>query len=367
MRFMAARMPAFAAICVIAGLPLAQSTAHAAEREGAAESDRAMNDGAARSSSLSFDLDHAVALGERMPRLQSLLVSHRGTRVLERYFHGHRPDELANIKSVSKSMISALVGIAIERGYIGSVDVSIDEYFPVQLAETDPSKARITIENLLTMQAGLRSTSNGHYGAWIQNPNWVDAVLGQPLESRPGEAMLYSTGNTHLLSAVLTQATGRDTLEFAREVLAEPLGFKLAAWPRDPQGIYVGGNDMELTPGQMLAFGELYINEGRAGSRQIIPAEWVDASLRPHATSPVGDDRAYGYGWWICTLAGYRAPHAWGYGGQFIVLVPDLDLVIVTTSAWIPDAIANEHANRVYALLQHVIRVVAEGAPSSRG
>jgi CubicO group peptidase (beta-lactamase class C family) len=361
MRFAAARMPAYAVIFVITALPLAQSTACAAEREGVDESDRTIPDGAARSGSQSLDLEPAVALGETMPRLHSLLVSHGGTRVLERYFNGHRPDELANIKSVSKSVVSALVGIAIDRGYIDTIDVSIDEYFPVQLAsESDPSKARITIENLLTMQAGLRSTSNGHYGAWIQSANWVDAALRQPLESRPGETMLYSTGNTHLLSAILTKATGRDTLEFAREVLAEPLGFKLAAWPRDPQGIYVGGNDMELTPRQMLAFGELYINEGRTGNRQIIPAQWVEASLRPHATSPGGEDRAYGYGWWICTLAGHRAPHAWGYGGQFIMLVPDLDLVIVTTSSWIPDASANEHANRVYELLQRVIRAVAD-------
>ena len=222
-------------------------------------------------------------------------------------------------------------------------------------------------ENLLTMQAGLRSTSNDNYRAWISTDNWIESALSQPLETLPGRQMQYSTGDSHLLSAILTQATGRSTLEFARAVLAEPLGFTLSPWPRDPQGIYVGGNDMKLTPRQLLAFGELYLNGGRAGGRQIVPAAWVEASLRPQSKSLLGEGRYYGYGWWICTLAGQRAPHAWGYGGQFVVLVPALDLVIVTTSSSHPDAAANEHANQVYQLLQYIIEsmTAALSSPSS--
>ena len=313
-------------------------------------------------------LDRAVAAGKEMPRLQSLLVSHRGRLVLERYFNGYGPDDLANVKSVSKSIVSALVGIAIQQGYISRVDAEIGEYFAEELAsELEPKKSKITVENLLTMQAGLRSTSNDNYGAWISTDNWVESALAQPLETLPGTQMQYSTGDSHLLSAILTQATGRSTLEFAREVLAEPLGFTLPPWPRDPQGIYVGGNDMELTPRQLLAFGELYLNGGRTGGRQIVPAAWVDASLRPQAKSPLGEDRFYGYGWWTCTLAGQTAPHAWGYGGQFVVLVPGLDLVIVTTSSSDPDAAAHEHANQVYQLLQYIIESMsaALSSPSS--
>ena len=310
-------------------------------------------------------LDRAVAVGEEMPRLQSLLVSRRGRLVLERYFNGYGPDDLANVKSVSKSILSALVGIAIQQGYISRVDAEIGEYFAEELAsEPEHKKSRITVENLLTMQAGLRSTSNDNYSAWISTDNWVEAALAQPLETSPGTQMQYSTGDSHLLSAVLTQATGRSTLEFARAVLAEPLGFTLSPWPRDPQGIYVGGNDMRLTPRQLLAFGELYLNGGRAGGRQIVPAAWVEASLRAQAKSPLGEDRYYGYGWWTCTLAGQTAPHAWGYGGQFVVLVPALDLVIVTTSSSDPDAAAHEHANQVYQLLHYIIESMS-AAPSS--
>jgi CubicO group peptidase (beta-lactamase class C family) len=306
-------------------------------------------------------LEEVARAGDAMPRLHSLLVSQHGQLSIERYFNGARPGDLANVKSVSKSVVSALVGIAIEQGYLDGVEVPIGSYFASELSgEGDADKARITVRHLLTMQSGLESTSNGRYAAWTAHEDWIAAALHKPLESLPGRRMQYSTGNTHLLSAMLTRATGMTTLEFGREVLGEPLGFELAEWPRDPSGVYVGGNDMNLTPRQMLAFGELYLNGGARNGRQVVPAAWVDASLQPHAHSPVGEARDYGYGWWICRLAGYRAPHAWGYGGQFIVLVPDLGLVIVTTSSAEPSPTSHEHANDVYQLIQRVISVVGE-------
>jgi CubicO group peptidase (beta-lactamase class C family) len=346
MRFMAARMRAFLVVYLLGALSSVSPWASA----GSPAED-------VDEPPLALDLDGAIATGESMPRLHSLLVSQRGQLVLERYFNGRQANDLDNVKSVSKSILSALIGIAIDQGYIAALDTTIGEYFraqpPLQL---NPQKATITLEQLLTMTAGLRTTSNGNYGRWVSSDDWVSAVLEQPLESEPGQLMEYSTGNTHLLSAILTKATGRSTLEFARETLAEPLGFELAAWPRDPQGIFFGGNDMQLTPRQMLAFGELFLNKGRVGDEQIVPSVWIDASLQPRSRSPLGEGRYYGYGWWVCTLAGYVAPHAWGHGGQFIVLVPALDLVIVTTSSTSVDTGAHEHANDVYQLIQYVIR-----------
>ena len=182
------------------------------------------------------------------------------------------------------------------------------------------------------MQSGLASTSNRNYGAWVQSPHWVRHVLRRPIESEPGTTMRYSTGNTHLLSAILTKVSGKSTWQFAQETLARPLGFSLAEWPRDPQGVYFGGNDMLLTPRQMLAFGELYLHRGRANDRQIVPAAWVEASLIPRTRSNIsGQD--YGYGWWSREMAGVRAYFAWGFGGQFIFVVPALDLTIASTSS----------------------------------
>ena len=311
------------------------------------------------------DIDRLVSSGGVSSRIRSLLISRNGELIYERYFNDFGPDDLTNVKSVSKSIMSALIGIAIADHLIDGVETGIDEYFREELVELgNPAIAAISIENLLTMQAGLGSTSNRNYGAWVHSKNWVSAALRMPMEATPGREMLYSTGNTHLLSAIIERATGRSTLEFARESLAEPLGFSLAPWPRDPQGVYFGGNDMELTPRQMLAFGELYLNGGRIGSRRVIDESWVEASLMPRARSPHGHGRYYGYGWWIAELAGRLVPHAWGHGGQFIMLVPDLDLVLVTTSAPDADAAAHDHANKVYAMLQHLIRNIDDRANS---
>jgi CubicO group peptidase (beta-lactamase class C family) len=210
-----------------------------------------------------IEVDAIARAAGDLPRLHSVLVSWRGSLVVERYFNGARPARLDNIKSASKSIISALVGIAIERGLIAGVKQPIAPFFGGLLdRERDVLKRQITIEDLLTMRSGLQSTSNRNYGSWVQSPNWVRHILSRPIESEPGTNMQYSTGNTHLLSAILTKASGRTTRQFAQDVLARPLGFSLAEWPRDPQGVYFGGNDMLLTPRQMMAFGELYLHRG---------------------------------------------------------------------------------------------------------
>src|SRR5688572_27944313 len=118
----------------------------------------------------------------------------------------------------------------------------------------------MTVEDLLTMRSGMEGTSNRNYGAWELSSNWVQLALARPMFAAPGEEMEYSTGNTHLLSAIITRASGQSTWQFANEVLARPLGVSLPQWPRDPQDIYFGDNDMLMTPRQMLAFGELYLN-----------------------------------------------------------------------------------------------------------
>jgi len=244
-------------------------------------------------------LDAAVKAAADLPRLRSLLVSLGDTAVVERYFRGTRATTPANMKSASKAVISGLVGIAIERKLIPGVDAPIAPDFPDLLGPSaEPQKRKITIEDLLTMRAGLESTSMRNYGAWVQSANWVRYVLTRRLTGTPGVDMIYSTGDYHLLSAILTKVSGVSTLAFAREALAKPIGITLAAWPQDPQGIYFGGNEMLMTPRQMVAFGELYLHRGRANGRQIVPAAWVDASFVPRGRSQ-WSEQLFGYGWWI--------------------------------------------------------------------
>ena len=299
-------------------------------------------------------LDGALDAAGDLPRLRSLLVSWRGTLVLERYYNGASATRLANIKSASKSVLSALVGIAIHRGHL-HLRQPIVEFFPsLHSSKSDPLKQQITVEDLLTMRSGLQSTSNRYYGAWVQSRNWVEYALSRPLESQPGGSMDYSTGNSHLLSAILTRATGKSTWQFAQEFLARPLGFSLARWPQDPQGVYFGGNDMLMTPRQMVAFGELFRNRGEAGGRQIVPAAWVDESFVPRAHSRWSGQQ-YGYGWWVRELAGHEVRYAWGFGGQFIFIVPDLELVVVTTSASTVDDERRTHRRTIADVVEHLV------------
>ncbi len=275
----------------------------------------------------------AARAAAELPRLHSLLVSRDGKLVLEYYGRGVRPNRPANIKSASKSVISALVGIAIDRGLIESVREPIVTYFPELRRDPDPRKQAITVEDLLTMRSGLESTSGENYGTWVRSRNWVSYALGRPLIADPGTGMQYSTGTSHLLSAILTKVSKTSTWQFAQRTLGRPLGITLPRWPRDPQGIYFGGNEMLMTPRQMITFGELYLNAGRVGTRQVVPSAWVETSCVARTTSRFDPGREYGYGWWIDEIGASNACFAWGFGGQYIMVFRAQGLVVAVTSS----------------------------------
>lgn len=296
------------------------------------------------------------AAAAALPRLHSLVVSQQGQTTFEYYAKGHSATRGANIKSASKSVIATLVGIAIERQLIPGLDTPIVRWFPELKKDPDPRKAAITIANLLSMRSGLASTSGDQYGRWVTSANWVRHALNRPLVSAPGTSMEYSTGTSHILSAILTRATAKSTLQFANEVLGRPLGFTFAPWTRDPQGIYLGGNEMVMTPRQMIALGELYLNRGRAGTRQVVSAQWVDDSCTPRTRSRWDSDREYGYGWWSQDFAGHRACFAWGFGGQYIFVFRSLNTVVAVTSATTVSDERRGYRRQLFDLLeQHIL------------
>ncbi|MGE3511253.1 MAG: serine hydrolase domain-containing protein [Vicinamibacterales bacterium] len=302
-----------------------------------------------QTSGIAADFSAALDALQHLPRLRSVLVSHNGELLLERYFGGAHATRPANIKSAAKSVLSALIGIAIDRRLLPGVEQPIGTYFPDLLSgEANRTKRAITIENLLTMRSGLEPTSNRHYGAWVQSPHWIRHVLSRKLLAPPGTSMDYSTGNSHVLSAILTRATGTSTWQFADRHLGRPLGFALPRWPQDPQGIYFGGNDMLMTPRQMVAFGELYLRRGLVEQTRVLSEAWIRESLVPRTTS-AWSGQSYGYGWWIRPVGGYDSFHAWGFGGQYIFVVPALDLVVVTTSSPEPVALPRRSASRPMA------------------
>jgi CubicO group peptidase (beta-lactamase class C family) len=295
------------------------------------------------------------AAAAQLPRLHSLLVSRNGRLVFEHYAKGMGPGRAANVKSASKSIISALVGIAIDRKILAGVNEPIVQFFPEIARDPDRRKAQITIEHLLTMRSGLQSTSFDNYGPWVRSRNWIAYVLRQPVVSEPGTTMEYSTGSTHLLSAILTKATKRSTWAFLQENLGAPLGLTFSRWARDPQGIYFGGNEMLMTPRQMMAIGELYLNRGRMRDRQVVPATWVEASCTPRGRSRFNPDQMYGYGWWMRDFAGHQACFAWGYGGQYIMVFRDLNLVVVTTSSTAVDDERRDYRRQLFELVERLI------------
>lgn len=310
-------------------------------------------------------VEAAFAIAAELPRLRCLVVARHGEIQGERCFRGFELDGYANVKSVSKSILSALIGIAIADEHLQGVDQPIAPFFSEYLAgDTSSHRRAITVGHLLSMQAGLERTSGANYGRWVTSPNWVRYAITRPVEAEPGTTRAYSTGNSHLLSAILTEATGVSTWEYARERLAEPLGVQLPRWLTDPQGIYFGGNEMQLTPHGMMRFGELYRNEGRYDGRQIVPESWVRESLTARTRSRFGGEE-YGYSWFIGDAGTYPMFYAWGYGGQYIFVIPDLEMTVVTTSD--PDAPrARGHNQAILRLLRdHLVPAAEVGAEGS--
>jgi CubicO group peptidase (beta-lactamase class C family) len=197
----------------------------------------------------------------------------------------------------------------------------------------------------------------------VSSRDWVRYAITRPFVDEPGGRMLYSTGSSHLLSAILTRATGSSTLAYARARLMGPLGIELAGWTRDPQGVYFGGNEMRMRPRDMLTFGELYRNGGLHEGVQVVPAGWIRESWTPRTSSPYNGHR-YGLGWWMRTARGHDVHFAWGYGGQYIFVVPDLRLTVVTTS----DPVApreGSHNRSLHRLIDELLIPAAEQGASA--
>ncbi len=270
---------------------------------------------------------------ENAAPLNSLIISFEGSIIAEHYFRGMSPDLQVNVKSVSKTIMSAMIGIAVQEGFISSLNQRVADLLPVYFNDqTDPGKREITIKNLITMRAGLEGTSFDNYNPWILSRDWIQYALNRPLTAVPGTRYEYSTGNTHLLSVILTEEAGMSTYNFGRKYLFEPLGITLLPWDRDPKGYYLGGNNMHLTPREMLAFGQLYLHDGMNGDRRILSNEWIENSWTPIRRSSFSSS-GYGYGWWYRRTSGFDVYYASGYGGQYIFVVPDLDLTVVATSS----------------------------------
>ena len=306
-------------------------------------------------------LDRVAEKARGLDQLNSLIVAQHGEIVLGESFRGPALDHPANVKSVSKTLVAALTGAALDRGLLSGADQPLSELMPELIpTEADPRVGDITVADLLTMQAGLERTSGANYGRWVQSRDWVRFALTRSFIAEPGARMLYSTGSYHLLGVALTQASGRSLLELARDWLGAPLEIDFPAWTRDPQGCYLGGNNMLLSPLALLRFGELYRQGGLWQERRVLSTDWVEASWQPRTYSPFSR-HDYGYGWFLARVSGQRVAYARGYGGQMLYLVPDLGLTVVVTSDPNRPARSRGYVGDLNALLAEDIIPAAEG------
>lgn len=271
----------------------------------------------------------AERVGSGLPQLHAIQVQRGAEVVFAAAPRGGGLDRAANIKSCAKSLVALLLGIAISRGEVAGVGARLGDVAPGLIpSDATEGVADLTMEDLVTMRAGLERTSGGNYGAWVSSANWVADALRRPMVAEPGGRMLYSTGTTHVLGAALAVATGESLLAQMRGRLGGPMDFSVPPWTRDPQGRYLGGNQMALTPRAMLALAAMVRDGGRHGGRRVVPEDWIAASRIPRTRSR-WSGLGYGYGWFLSDT-GYLI--ARGYGGQIIAAHPEADLAVAITS-----------------------------------
>lgn len=296
-----------------------------------------------------------------LPQSRSMIVAQHGAVLREQTVRGPGLDTPVNIKSAAKSVLAAIAGVALDRGVLEGLDQPVAPLLKAYLpASPDPRLATITLEHLLTMEAGLERTSGRNYGRWVTSRNWVAYALAQPFVDEPGGRMLYSTGTSHILSAALTAAAGKTTLELARDYLGGPLGITIPPWPRDPQGIYFGGNDMLVSPRSLLKFGEMYRNGGLHEGRQVLSRAYIEDSFRSRGGRSPYNGYTYGLGWWIREAAGHPVYFAWGYGGQMVYVLPSLALTVVMTSDPAARGV-DGHVQALHGLIDRTVIAVAAG------
>ncbi len=270
------------------------------------------------------------AVEEQSLRLNGILIIRHGAIVFEHYSGSSGQTSRTEIFSCTKSFTSTLIGIALDKGLLKSIDQPVLELFADRSFENvDERKQAMTIENVLTMTPGLQwEEGDAAYTQMFRSADWLAYVMGKPMEFQPGAQFEYNSGASHVLSAIVHKATGIKTADFARTNLFEPLGISNVRWDTDAEGNAIGGWGLKLAPRELAKLGYLFLHEGEWDGQQIVSRDWIEAATEKHVSTD--GDLGYGYQWWIDT--GAEAYMALGRFGQTIYVKPDLDLVVVVTA-----------------------------------
>jgi CubicO group peptidase (beta-lactamase class C family) len=286
----------------------------------------------------------------RRANVYALLVRQRGEVVFERYYRGRSALSPLDIRSATKSVLSALVGVAIGRGLLAGLDETVDVLLP---EHAGPGTAGLTLDHLLTMTAGLAWDEALDFGALAPGRDWVAEALARPRRDRPGQTFAYSSAASQVVAAALAGRVGGDLAAFAQAALFDPLGIVRPRWERAPGGVPVGGFGLWLTAREAASLGELF----RRGGDGLLPPAYVEAATT--AASPGGfpEEQPYGRGWWVSDESGQRGFFAAGYGGQYVYVVPARDLVVVTAAD--PSLPPSDERQELRGLIAEVVRASA--------
>jgi CubicO group peptidase (beta-lactamase class C family) len=291
----------------------------------------------------------------------SLIVCHEGTIVAEEYtnYKTYGADSIKNIMSVTKTFTGVLVGLAIEKGYIESVNDPISKYLTGIVTFPDQVKANITIDQLLKMSSGHAwngtTTSSLFDECFFGSEDNLQYILDLPLVTAPGTVFNYSDGASHLLSVIISESAEMNTADFAKEYLFNPLGIKKFTWATDNRGYPLGASNLRITASDMVKFGNLILNRGRYEGKQIVPESWINTmtTSKISTNNDVLYGPEYGYQIWLGSASGHRYYMAMGWGGQFIFVIPDYKLV-VTATCWTSDLTyqqAGEHWTSIIRII----------------
>lgn len=293
--------------------------------------------------------------------IDSVTVVRNGYVVLDTVVYPFPEGTPHIVHSCTKSVIATLIGIAIDQGLLAGVDVPVVEILAAAAPETiDDLKASMTVEDLLTMSTGLECRDSYLYDwrGMIEmraSDDWAAHVLALPMVEEPGAGFEYCNGSSFLLSAILSEVTGKPASEFATEVLFEPVGITDFAWPASPGGITIGWGELVLQPTDMAKIGYLYLRDGRWDGDQLVPPTWIETATTAQIYAGTLSD-AYGYQWWV---DGARYVMAQGFGGQYIVVVPDHDLVVTFTSG----LVGERHSLPEDLTVEYVLSAVSSDQP----
>jgi len=314
-------------------------------------------------------------INQQVPSIGSFAISRKDTILYEKYFNGATDTTLFNVKSITKSILSALAGITKEKNLLPPLSTPVLTILPAYKPKTypinvwflatrlqnDSIREKLTLKDVLTMQMGLQWDDFGPVATtYVMSSDPVRFVLDLPFSDEPGETFNYCSAASSVFGAVLSEVVKTDLKEFANANLFSPLGSQLKTWDTDPTGRYVGASEIYLTTKDLIKFGSLYLNQGKVNGRQIIPSAWIKESFREQAKLNHWDilpnANGYGYYWWRRKSFGHQCYVASGAGGQLIYVIPDLEMVIATTCFLNEKNQGRSELKRLHLLIDKIIK-----------